>query len=96
MEIPVHSRVKSIFATAAALALLAAPGIAEACSVCSAGRDDESRTAFILTTAFLTLLPLALVGGMAWWLRRRTRQVSSWATQQPPARPAPIPRIAKA
>ena len=52
-----------------------APKISEACSVCTTGRDDENRMAFLLTTVFLSLLPLAMIGGFAWWIWRRIRQV---------------------
>ena len=55
--------------------LLLAPRVAFACSVCSAGRDDETRAAFLATTGFLTVLPLAMVGGLVWWLRRRAQQL---------------------
>ena len=53
--------------------LLLAPGIASACPVCMGGRDDETRAAFLLTTLFLSVLPLALVGGVVWYLARRAR-----------------------
>ena len=52
----------------AAVALLALPELAEACSVCAA-----TLGAFRLSTAFLTVLPLALFGGVGWWLARRIR-----------------------
>lgn len=55
--------------------LVAAPRLAEACYVCSSGRDDETRAAFLLTTVFLSVLPLAIVGGGVLWLRRRFRQL---------------------
>ena len=45
------------------LVLLAVPRVSEACAVCMGGREDESRLAFILTTAFLTFLPLLMIGG---------------------------------
>lgn len=57
--------------TAALLAL--APRAAEACAVCFSGRTDETRIAFIASTAAMTLLPLGLVGGGVLWLRRRLR-----------------------
>lgn len=60
---------------AALLAL--APRAAWACSVCSAGRDDETRVAFLVTTGLLTVLPLAMVGGLAWWLWRRARELAA-------------------
>ena len=52
--------------------LLATPRLAEACAVCSAGREDATRTAFIIGTAFMTALPMVLVGGMVWWIRKKT------------------------
>jgi hypothetical protein len=61
---------------AAATALLLAPGLAEACSVCFGGQD-QSRTAFIVTTAFLSVLPLALVGGLAFWIRTRAKALEA-------------------
>ncbi len=58
------------------LAVVLAPELAEACSVCFGGRD-QSRTAFIVTTAFLSILPPVLVGGFAFWLRSRARQLET-------------------
>ena len=67
----------------AAALLLAAPEAAEACSVCSAAQDDSVREAFLVTTVFLSVLPLLLVGGFAWWLRRRVRELEA-GSEQPP------------
>ncbi len=64
---------RNAYAGALVALLVLAPRIAPACSVCMAGRDDETRTAFLLTTLFLTVLPLALIGGLVWWLTRRAR-----------------------
>ena len=58
------------------VALIAcAPQTAWACAVCASGQGDESRTAFILTTALLTALPLSMLGGLLWWLRRRLQKL---------------------
>jgi hypothetical protein len=57
----------------ALLALLLLPGVASACPVCF-DSSDENRRAFLATTAFLTLLPLGMVGGAGLWLRKRARQ----------------------
>jgi hypothetical protein len=59
----------------AALAILFAPEIAAACSVCFSGRSDQTRVAFIATTALLTALPLLLIGTLVWWLRRRAVRI---------------------
>jgi hypothetical protein len=50
------------------------PGTAEACAVCGPG-TEESRVAFIITTAFMTALPLALIGGVVYWLRGRLAEM---------------------
>ena len=46
------------------------PGLALACAVCQPG-TEENRFAFIATTAFMTALPLSVVGAIVWWLRGR-------------------------
>lgn len=58
-----------------ALALGVVPEAA-ACTVCTGGDSPEVRQAFLWTTGFLTLLPLGLLGGMVWWLRRRMRRMA--------------------
>ncbi len=59
------------------IALLAAtlcvPELASACAVCGFG-EDRSRVAYLVTTVFLSLLPLALFGGFLWWLRARAKR----------------------
>jgi high-affinity Fe2+/Pb2+ permease len=57
-------------------ALLLAPSIGQACAVCMGGADEDVRTAFILATAFLTVCPLLMVGGLVWWVRRAFRAAS--------------------
>lgn len=65
-----------IFSGITLVVLLWAPKIVEACSVCSVGREDENRVAFLITTVFLSLLPLAMIGGTVWWFWRRSRQLA--------------------
>ena len=65
-----HPTFRSWFAGALALGLVLSPQIASACAVCFSG-SEENRMAFLLTTIFLTLLPLLLIGSLVWWLRRR-------------------------
>jgi hypothetical protein len=66
---------RSYFARIAGLAIVFVPEIAVACSVCFSGRSDETRVAFIVTTAALTALPMLLIGTLVWWLRRRAVQM---------------------
>ena len=64
-------------ATLLATLLLLAPRVSLACAVCMSGREEASRWAFIGTTVALSLLPLCLVGGMVWWIRRRLRELEA-------------------
>ncbi len=52
------------------------PAAAPACSVCFSA-TEENRLAFLLTTIFLTFLPLTLIGAGLWMLRRRALQLGS-------------------
>ena len=68
---------------------LAAPELAQACSVCGIGRE-ENRVAFILTTVLLTLLPLAAVGGIVGWLVRRARTLEAASRETHAPAEAPL------
>ena len=46
------------------------PAAAHACAVCGASAADRNRAAFFGTTILLSLLPLGMIGGGLWWLRR--------------------------
>ena len=54
--------------------LLAALAQAEACPVCFSA-NEETRVAFYLSTAALSLLPLSMVGGVIFWIRARFKRV---------------------
>ena len=66
--------------------LILAPGAAHACAVCFDPRA-ESRAAFLATTAFLSFLPLGLIGSLFVWLRRRSRALQELPPEEhtPPA-----------
>jgi hypothetical protein len=49
------------------------PGLARACAVCFGGQEGDTRTAFIFMTAFMTFVPLLLVGAVIYWLWRQFR-----------------------
>jgi len=72
--------------------VLFAPELAQACAVCGAGQQEDTRLAFILTTAFLTFLPLSMMGGAVWWLRRRVRRFESSQLEMRPVDAAPLSR----
>jgi cbb3-type cytochrome oxidase subunit 3 len=61
---------------AAALAL-ALPDAARACSMCVSAQDDAVQTAFAVASLFMTAMPLSVIGGLVWWLRRRAKQVAA-------------------
>ncbi len=52
------------------------PEAADACSVCYAGAE-ESRKAFLLTTVLLSVLPLGMIGTLAWWVWRCAREADA-------------------
>jgi hypothetical protein len=58
---------------AAVAAVVALPDAAHACAMCFSG-PEESRKAFAVTAAFLTLLPLGMVAGATTWLRSRAKR----------------------
>lgn len=53
-----------------AAAMLLGPGLAAACTVCMGGQEEESRKAFVATTALMTFLPLSVIGIAVWWFLR--------------------------
>jgi len=55
-----------------AMALAWAADLAYACPSC-ASPLEENRQAFVDTTIFLTVVPLMMMGGFIWWLRRKVR-----------------------
>ena len=59
-------------AIVAIAALPVTPDVAHACAMCFSG-PEESRKAFFVTAAFLTLLPLGMVAGATAWLRGKAR-----------------------
>jgi hypothetical protein len=67
---------KRLAIVALALGLVAAlPDVAYACALCMEASADGGR-AFVATTAFLSLLPLGMVGGAGLWLRSKSRRSS--------------------
>ena len=57
--------------------LLLGPETARACAVCTSSTTDEVRYAFIWTTGFLSVLPLGMIAGLVWFLRRRAREIAA-------------------
>ncbi len=64
---------------------LGLPEAAHACPVCF-DANGEVRWAFIVTTAFLTFLPLAMVGGTGLWMRKKYREMRKTEDATPEVR----------
>ena len=71
-------------ASLALVLFLVLPGVSEACAVCFQAKSDATRIAFIASTAAMTFLPLAVVGGVAWWVRRKFVQAEARSTRRSP------------
>jgi hypothetical protein len=94
-----NARLRTWITGIIAVLIVWTPRVGAACAVCSAGQEDETRLAFILTTAFMTVLPLAMLGGLFLWLRKRARELDESARGEPeparsqgPAQLAPVSR----
>jgi hypothetical protein len=64
-----------IAATICTTVVLWSPSVARACAVCTAGRDEENAFAFLMTTLFLSVMPLAALGTLIFVLWRRTQKL---------------------
>jgi len=100
---PDRRRRSSCAATAflAACFVVQIPRVAEACAVCSAGRDEENAAAFLISTIFMSLLPLIAIGSIVFLLWRRIQKFESEKKARlevgaTPATPAASPRAGSA
>ena len=59
------------------LAASSLPAPALACDSCIAASSSAVQWAFITGSIFLSVTPLALVGGFCWWLARRARRLAA-------------------
>lgn len=86
--------IRSVAAMLTTLMLCAIPARVWACPVCSPGRDDAAREAFFNTTMFLTLLPLAMFGGIVYWIVKRAR-AADYSPREPtePTAPSAVPNL---
>ena len=51
------------------------PSVAQACAVCTAGRDEENALAFLLSTIGMSLMPLVALGTLVFVLWRRIQKL---------------------
>jgi hypothetical protein len=52
---------------------LLAPRVSQACAVCIGGQSDVTQRAFLVGTLILSTLPLILIGGIVFFVRRHLR-----------------------
>jgi hypothetical protein len=68
-----------------AMAVWGLPASVLACPVCFSAKDEANRVAFVASTAFLTLLPLILMGAFIGWAARRAKALDAAALDSEPA-----------
>ena len=79
----------SVATTATVVSLLVfLPSVASACAVCTAGRDEENAFAFLMTTIFMSIMPLAAVGTLIYVLWRRIQKLEAEREEAEPTGPA--------
>lgn len=84
-------------AAAAGVAALLLGQEAAACSVCTGGSTPESQYAFFWASLAISILPLAMLGGILLWIHRRMRMAeraeSAARDRAEPAPPAARPGV---
>ncbi len=87
-------------ATSAALVavVMSLPSVVYACPVCFSAQNEDNRVAFIVSTMFLTLLPLGMLTAGLWWAWRKLRQQDEPVVidaSDPASAPARLPLSSK-
>lgn len=85
------------FAVVLSWVVLQTPSIAQACAVCSAGRDEENADAFLWSTLFMSAMPLAAIGTLVYVLYKRMQKLEQETERGPDGLPlrrvrVPVPR----
>jgi hypothetical protein len=62
---------------AAVLLALLVPDAAQACAMCMAGQGGGTSRAFAIGSIFLSITPLASIGALVWYIRRRARALAA-------------------
>lgn len=66
------------------------PSSALACAVCGGAQNDDSSNVYLAMTGVLSLLPLALMGAVAFWLYRRAEAAERAANDAQHAAPPSV------
>lgn len=67
---------------------VATPRLAAACAVCLGGTGGGTQRAFAIGTLFLSVLPLAVIGGAILYLRHRAKAIERKANARRVAAPS--------
>ena len=59
--------------TAIGAIILALPASIEACAVCGLSGTRDSWLAYLVMTLVMSALPLVMIGGVAFWVYRRSK-----------------------
>jgi len=86
-------RIELCMAAALAGLVLWLPRVSMACSVCTAGRDEENKAAFLISTVAMSLLPLIVIGSIVFALWRR---IQKFEAKQQASRETASPRLSQA
>ncbi len=79
--------IRRMLAPLALAIVVATPRLADACAVCLGGMGGGTRRAFAIGTLFLTVLPLAVIGGAILYLRHRAKAIEREASARRVATP---------
>jgi hypothetical protein len=71
---------------------VATPRLADACAVCLGGTGGGTQGAFAIGTLFLSVLPLTVIGGAVWYLRRRATAIEREESDRRALRAAASPQ----
>lgn len=71
---------RRLLAPLALAIVVATPRLAAACAVCLGGTGGGTQRAFAIGSLFLSVLPLAGIGGVILYLRRRARAIEREAS----------------
>ena len=71
------TRLSALMTALVAWLVVQTPAVAQACAVCTAGKDEENAFAFLMTTIFMSIMPLAAIGTLVFVLWRRIQKLEA-------------------
>ena len=80
--------IRRMLAPLALAIVVATPRLAAACAVCLGGTGGGTQRAFAIGSLFLSVLPLAVIGGAVLYLRHRAKAIEREASARRVATPS--------